>query len=119
MFSGDRQPESGELLIGGQPKRFRSPYDAVREGVVLVPGDRLLALLPNLSVRENLAVPLFTRLQKWLGIPLDEPQRVSRAIDRLAIDIRAALRAPPLRWQPAKGCLGALAGRWFSHAALL
>ncbi|MEZ4676726.1 MAG: hypothetical protein R2932_21125 [Caldilineaceae bacterium] len=48
LLSGDRQPESGELLIGGQPKRFRSPYDAVREGVVLVPGDRPLALLPNL-----------------------------------------------------------------------
>ncbi len=90
LLSGDRRPDSGEILVGGQPQRFHSPYDAVAAGVVLVPGDRLLALLPNLSVRQNLAIPLFTRLQRWLRIPADEPQRVDNAINRLAIDIRAA-----------------------------
>jgi ribose transport system ATP-binding protein len=90
LLSGDRQPEAGEILTAGQLRRFRSPFDAVREGVVLVPGDRLLALLPSLSVRENLAVPLFNRVQSWLGIPTDEPQRVAGAIGRLAIDTRAA-----------------------------
>ncbi|MEZ4708815.1 MAG: sugar ABC transporter ATP-binding protein [Caldilineaceae bacterium] len=90
LLSGDRQPEAGEILIGGQARRFRSPSDAVGEGVVLVPGDRLLALLPSLSVRQNLAMPLFNRIQQWFGIPADEPQRVAQAIDRLAIDTRAA-----------------------------
>lgn len=90
LLSGERQPESGAILVGGQPHRFRSPYDAVRNGVVLVPGDRLLALLPSLSIRQNLATPLFNRIQQWLGIPADEAQRVAGAIDRLAIDTRAA-----------------------------
>ncbi len=90
LLSGDRRPDSGEILVGGLPQRFHSPYDAVAAGVVLVPGDRLLALLPNLSVRQNLAIPLFTRLQRWLRLPSDEPQRVNNAINRLAIDIRAA-----------------------------
>ena len=90
LLSGDRSPKSGEILVAGEPQRFHSPYDAVREGVVLVPGDRLLALLPNLSVRQNLAVPLFNRLGRWLRIPSDEPGRVAGAIDRLSIDIRAA-----------------------------
>ncbi|MCB0122700.1 MAG: sugar ABC transporter ATP-binding protein, partial [Caldilineaceae bacterium] len=42
LLAGDRQPDTGEIQVGGQPRRFRSPYDAVREGVVLVPGDRLV-----------------------------------------------------------------------------
>lgn len=90
LLAGDRQPTGGEILVAGQPRRFGSPYDAVQAGVVLVPGDRLRALLPSQSVRHNLATPLFTRLQQWLRIPADEPQRVSNAINRLAIDTRAA-----------------------------
>ena len=90
LLSGDHQPTAGEILVGGKPRRFRSPYDAVRDGVVLVPGDRLLALLPSLSVRQNLAVPIFNQLRRWLGIPADEPQRVANAIGRLSIDTRAA-----------------------------
>lgn len=90
LLSGDRRPSSGEILVAGQPHQFRSPYDAVREGVVLVPGDRLLALLPNLSVRQNLAVSLFNLKRRWLGIPANEQPQVAKAIDRLSIDTRAA-----------------------------
>jgi ribose transport system ATP-binding protein len=90
LLAGDRQPDAGAVVVGGQPQRFHSPYDAVRAGVVLVPGDRLLALLPNLPVRQNLAVPLFTQLRRWLRLPADEPSRVANAIARLAIDTRAA-----------------------------
>jgi len=90
LLSGDRGPDAGELIVRGARKQFQSPYDAVRAGVVLVPGDRLVALLPNLSVQKNLATPLFTRVQSWFGIPTDEPRRVANAIDRLAIDTRAA-----------------------------
>lgn len=90
LLSGDRRSSAGEILVNGTPKTFRSPYDAVRDGVVLVPGDRLIALLPNLPVRQNLALPLFTQVRHWLGIPADEPQRVAESIDKLSIDTRAA-----------------------------
>ena len=90
LLAGERQPSAGEILVGGQPRHFRSPYDAVGDGVVLVPGDRLIALLPNLPVRQNLAVPLFSRISQWWRVPGDEPQRVGSAIDRLSIDTRAA-----------------------------
>jgi ribose transport system ATP-binding protein len=93
LLAGDRQPTAGEILVGGRPRHFHSPYDAVREGVVLVPGDRLLSLLPSQSVRHNLAVPLFRRIQSWLTIPSNERQRVGNAIDRLSIDTRAASQA--------------------------
>ncbi len=90
LLAGDRQPTSGQILVNGEARRFRSPYDAVRDGVVLVPGDRLLALLPNLSVRQNLAIPLFNIIRRWFHIPKEEPHRVADAIDRLSIDTRAA-----------------------------
>ena len=90
LLSGSRQPVSGEILVGGQPCRFDSPYTAVGKGVVLVPGDRLVALLPNQPVRHNLALPIFNRVRRWGGIPSDEKRRVDGAIDRLSIDIRAA-----------------------------
>jgi ribose transport system ATP-binding protein len=93
LLAGDRQPTAGELLVGGRPRRFHSPYDAVRDGVVLIPGDRLIALLPNQPVRHNLAVPIFNRIGRWLGIPADEPQRVGNAMARLSIDTRVASQA--------------------------
>lgn len=90
LLAGERQPTAGEILVGGKPRRFRSPYDAVRENVVLVPGDRLLALLPSQSVQHNLAVPIFNRIRRWGRIPRDERQRVDNVIARLSIDTRAA-----------------------------
>ncbi len=90
LLAGDRRPSAGAILVRDEQHHFRSPYDAVAAGVVLVPGDRLQALLPNLPVRQNLAVPLFNRLREWLQIPTDERARVRGAIERLSIDTRAA-----------------------------
>ncbi|MFN2486189.1 MAG: sugar ABC transporter ATP-binding protein [Acidimicrobiia bacterium] len=89
LLSGDRRPDRGEVLVNGSPLRARSPYDAIRRGVVLVPSDRVLALLPKRSVRENLAVPLYNRVQRWLGLVGDEDTRTNKAIERLSIDTRA------------------------------
>ena len=93
LLSGDRRPTAGAILVGGRQRRWRGAHDAVADGVVLIPGDRLLALLPNLPVRQNLVVPLFNRVRQWLRIPADERQRVLNAIDRLSIDTRAASQA--------------------------
>lgn len=90
LLAGARQPVAGEIRVDGRPCHFRSPYDAVRRGVVLVPGDRLIALLPNQSVHHNLALPLFNHPRRWWRIPADERPRVQRAIERLSIDVRAA-----------------------------
>ena len=90
LLSGDRRPTAGEIRVGRALRGWAAPYDAVRDGVVLIPGDRLLSLLPNLPVRQNLVVPLFNRVRQWLGIPQDERKRVMDAIDRLSIDTRAA-----------------------------
>ena len=55
---GLRAVTSGTLAIGGEPCRFRSPREAARAGVVLVPEERQRqGLLFNLSLRHNIALP--------------------------------------------------------------
>jgi len=89
VLSGDRKPDEGEILVNGEPMTARTPYDAIRKGVVLVPADRLQALLPQRSVRENLSTPLYNRIAGWFSLAGDETERVERAVDRLDIDVRA------------------------------
>jgi ribose transport system ATP-binding protein len=89
VLSGDHRPSSGELLVNGERLSARSPYDAIRRGLVLVPADRQSALLPQRPVRENLAAPLYNRASKWFSLAGDEDERVDRAVQRLDIDVRA------------------------------
>jgi ribose transport system ATP-binding protein len=94
-LAGSRKPSGGgEMLVGGEPFSPRTPYEAIRRGVVLVPADRVLALLPQRPIRENIAAPLFNRISRWGPINRgDERRRVQNAIDRLSIDTRAQRQA--------------------------
>jgi ribose transport system ATP-binding protein len=93
VLSGDRPSDGGEMIVSGRSIRPRSPFDAITNGVVLIPSDRLQALLPQRSVRENLASALYNRVGRWLRLVKDEEQRVDRVIERLAIDTRAHRQA--------------------------
>jgi ribose transport system ATP-binding protein len=90
-LAGEQRPGAGEIRVGGNVLKARHPYDAIRAGLVLVPADRLHALLPQRSVRENIAAPRYNRVTRWGPINLREEARlVRKAIDALQIDIRAA-----------------------------
>jgi ribose transport system ATP-binding protein len=89
-LSGQTRPDDGEVRIGGKSLRARHPYDAIRAGAVLVPADRLLALLPQRSVQENIAAPRYNSVSRWGPINVRaERRRVREAIDALQIDTRA------------------------------
>src|SRR5918993_521447 len=97
VLAGERRPDAGEVLVDGSPLVARHPYDAIRRGVVLVPSDRLLALLPQRPIRENIAAPLFNRVARWGPINgREERRRVGDAVARLSIDTRAAAQAKRL-----------------------
>jgi ribose transport system ATP-binding protein len=90
VLSGDRKADRGELVIDGHPMNPSHPFDVIRRGVVLVPSDRLRALLPQRSVLENIAAPLYNRVAKWGPINgREERRRVGEAVKRLSIDTRA------------------------------
>jgi len=82
------------LRAGGKTQRVDNPKGAVAAGIGMVPGERRLGLVMNLSVRDNILLPSLDRLTRG--------GRIDRAAgDRLvaelmeAIDIRP--RAPGLR----------------------
>jgi ribose transport system ATP-binding protein len=61
---------------------------------VLVPADRMMALLPQRPIAENIAAPLYNRVARWGPINMRrERERVGDAIDKLQIDTRAASQA--------------------------
>lgn len=91
VLAGNRKPDRGAIAVDGEEVKASHPFDVIRRGVVLVPADRLHALLPQRSIRENIAAPLFNRFARWGPIRgRDERQRVAGAVTRLSIDTRAA-----------------------------
>jgi ABC-type sugar transport system ATPase subunit len=94
VLAGRRRADGGAITVAGRPLHARTPYDAIRAGVVLVPADRLQGLLPRRPVYENIATPLYNRVARW-G-PIDgrsEGRRVRDAIARLSIDTRSQRQA--------------------------
>jgi len=90
VLSGSGRPSGGAVEVDGKEVHFAHPADAIRTGLVYVPGDRTDALLMQRSVKENIALPFSARFAAW-G-PIDRTQertRVDAAISRLQIDTRA------------------------------
>jgi ribose transport system ATP-binding protein len=83
------QRPHGTITVGGQQRRIRSPRDALRAGIglALVPEDRKTeGVLPTLSVRENLSLPILSRLSH-LGLVRrsTEQATVARVVRELSI----------------------------------
>ena len=94
ILSGQLRPEAGELEVDGRQMTFRHPADAIRAGIVLVPGDRSSALLMQRSVGENIGLPGIAAARRWgLINGRAERRRVRAAIERLQIDTRAQSEA--------------------------
>ena len=58
--------DSGEIRVAGRPLRLRSPRDAVRAGIALVPEDRQrTGLATGLPVGQNLTMASLSRVSRW------------------------------------------------------
>jgi rhamnose transport system ATP-binding protein len=110
IIGGEHRPDSGELLMDGEPVRFSAPRDAQHRGVAVIHQEPIQ--FPDLSVAENVfmgrqplrpgrridrkemhvqAAELFDRL----GVPID-PARPTRGLsiaDQQIIEIAKALSA--------------------------
>jgi ribose transport system ATP-binding protein len=79
----------GTITVDGQKRRIRSPRDALRAGIglALVPEDRKTeGVLPTLSVRENLSLPILSRLTRFglVRRPVEQAA-VGRVVRELSI----------------------------------
>ena len=102
--------------------KARHPYDAIRAGVVLVPADRLHALLPQRSVaREHRRRRATTASRRWGPISMRDggaPRAEARSTRCRSTRARAP-GAPALGRQPAEGDDRALARVGLHDDALL
>ena len=84
ILSGAYHPDSGLVIIDGQPRTFRSTRDADQAGVTIIYQE--LNLVPEMTVAENI---LLGMLPHHLGI-LDRRAMLARAreqLKRLALDV--------------------------------
>ncbi|WP_377325295.1 sugar ABC transporter ATP-binding protein [Pimelobacter simplex] len=101
-LAGVRTMSAGEIEIGGARLRLRSPRDAQRSGVALVPSDRKAqALFGTMSALENMLMPHLGRLAGRTAV------RSRRREDRVFAEmVRSVDLVPPLAAQPADGFSG-------------
>jgi galactofuranose transport system ATP-binding protein len=77
LFGVDRA-DSGAVQVDGRPAAIGSPGASLRRGFGFTPEDRKAqAILPNLSVRENLIVALQVRRGLWRRVPRAEQDRLT------------------------------------------
>jgi simple sugar transport system ATP-binding protein len=90
IMSGAQPPTEGTLRLRGAETRFRSPHDALEQGVATIYQE--LALAPRLSIAAN--VFMGSEFTRGLSIPglriLDKPRMAAEAkayLKRLAVGI--------------------------------
>ena len=92
---GIAQPTEGTVHLRGQPVVLRSPREASRVGIALVPEDRQrLGLHFNLNIRHNLSLAAGART----GFRRIDTRGEMRASEEMARSL--ALRMPSLRHEP-------------------
>ena len=89
---GLSQPERGQIRIQGRPTELRTPFQAIENGVALVPEDRrILGLVQVLDVRKNLTLPILRKISNSLFINSQEERRlVCQTISGLKIRTSSA-----------------------------
>jgi inositol transport system ATP-binding protein len=90
VFGAD-EFDSGRVLVDGREVDIRSPRNAIRHGIGLVPEDRKQqALFLALAVRTNLSMAAQGRITRW-GVLIDEAaERAMVEEYRKALNIRMA-----------------------------
>jgi len=75
---GADKMRTGEVLLNGQPIINRSPEDAIKNGIVLVPEDRKMqGILSNLSVAGNINISLLNQNSNSLGVISSAKERAA------------------------------------------
>jgi len=66
VLCGDELPSTGELIVKGKSVKYRSPTQALKDGVLMIPKERLVeGVIRSLSVEDNIAFSNVKRLKKY------------------------------------------------------
>jgi ABC-type sugar transport system ATPase subunit len=86
IFGADR-PDTGDVYVHGRRLRIRTPRDAIKAGLVLIPEDRKdQGLLMRRSLRENLSLPFLSDVSRAGALDRRAERRRTRDLaDRLSV----------------------------------
>ncbi len=86
IFGLDK-PTGGEVFVEGQKVKIRSPLDAIKNGIILIPEERKTqGLILNHSVMSNLSLAFLRNISKYQFINgLRRRQSAERMVSRLRI----------------------------------
>ncbi|HVW19800.1 MAG TPA: sugar ABC transporter ATP-binding protein [Opitutaceae bacterium] len=89
LLFGVARADSGQMRVDGRAAEARSPAASLRRRFGFTPEDRKTqAILPNLTVRENVIVALQVRRGIWRRIPRSEQDRLTaRFVQALGIKL--------------------------------
>ena len=84
---GNLPRAEGRILINGAPVPIRSPRDAIRAGIALLPEDRQhQGLLTRMSIRENTTLAALHQFVRWYRISRSQETRATQVqMERLAV----------------------------------
>ncbi len=70
LFGADKKDE-GEIIVDGKQMVFKSPADAIRCGIALVPEERhAQGLVLSMDVEQNITLASLDRIWRWSRIPV-------------------------------------------------
>jgi len=117
-------PDAGEIMLDGQPVKFRNPQDARRHGIETVYQD--LALAPALDIATNMFLGREVRRRGPLGSVLrmlDKPRMRAEAANNMS-DLKIGLRSltqsvETLSGGQRQGVAVARAAAWARHVVIM
>ena len=91
IFGADKK-DGGEIVFCGEPLSIKSPEDAIRRGIVMIPEERKSqGVVLNLSVKWNLTMAVLERISKAMVIDKNKEKKiVADYKDVLKIKMRTA-----------------------------
>lgn len=87
---GQLKPTAGTIVLSGREVSFRSPADAIRNGLALIPEDRRsTGIYPMRTIRENTVLAHLQQFRRHVRLPLPNRSRevdeTNRQIERLRV----------------------------------
>lgn len=93
IFGADKK-DAGEIYLNGKKIDIKSPNDAIKHGIFLVPEDRKLqGLVLQQDIEWNIVLPLIYKLQKALGYVDTSNSREMAESQIKRLDIKCTSRA--------------------------
>src|SRR5262249_44443773 len=113
ILGGDLIPDAGTIRIDGKPIALHSPADGVAAGICLLTDERKSeGILPNLALRENIALPSLGRRRRTGVLVAVGAERAAVADEVTQFGVIASSTEVPMRTLSGGNQQKALIARW-------